>query len=119
MWSLVIFLLVVVGLAAYCIAEYAPPAPQPIADVDQGAGLRHARAREEILTIEAVTRRLMRAVAVAPVVLYEPAVMASEQGAAVVRPVVDGFAWTASSLDSSSSGDRVTFYMPFDRGQWR
>jgi hypothetical protein len=116
MWGTVIFLLVVVGLAAYCIAEYAPPAARPVTDVDQAAVVRHERAREEIRVIETATRRLMRAAAAAPIA---PAVAASSpQSAEVVRPVVDGFVWSAGPLASSSTtGDRVTFYMPFGRGR--
>jgi len=117
MWSLVIFLLVALGLAAYCIAEYAPPAVQPAADSELPAVVRHERAQEEIRVIETATRQLMGAVAAAPVV-SEPAVAPrSQEGAAVVHPAVDGFVWSPSSLDSSSSGDRVTFYMPFGRGR--
>jgi hypothetical protein len=115
MWGTVIFLLVVVGLAAYCIAEYAPPAPQPVADVDQAAVVRHEHAHEEICAIEAATRRLMRTAVAAPIAPASAVAASSHQSAEVVRPVVDGFVWSPSSLDSSSTGDRVTFYVPLRR----
>lgn len=109
-------LLAVVVVCLWWEDDPIPGAPLP--DPEPTAVVRHAYAREEIRALAAEARRLMRVAAVTPI---EPtqvsAVVPPRPGAAVARPaVVEGFVWTVrTGASSSTSGGRVTFYMPLRR----
>ena len=117
MWAIAVLFIAVLVIAPLVTAASRPPADPACVDSELSP-VGHERAREEMQVITDVTKQLMRAVAVAPPSAQAPVARAEgpNPGAASATRVVAGFAWSPQPLASNSTtGDRVTFYMPLNR----